>query len=111
MVQTGVVQGPGGSRAEVGAALLSCSREALDPSHNIEHMGSKQPRFHEEGPNPTARGEEPGSNPERRNQDALWVSQNSAAETKILLTLGSALLLPIEAQVPLAIITAPPAVS
>lgn len=84
--------------------LVPCSREALEPQSQQRTCGLRAalipckrhpPLRWSPWPNPSARGREPGPNPERRNQDALWVSQNCAAETKIL-ALGSVLPLPIE---------------
>lgn len=46
-------------------------------------------------PNPSARGGNQAPILREETQEALWVSENSAAETKILLVLGSAVPLPI----------------
>lgn len=85
--------------------LVPCSREALEPRSQQRTCGlqaawipcKRQPPLSwSSGPNPSAGGGEPGPNPEGRDQGALWVSRNSAAETKILLAAGSVLPLPIE---------------
>lgn len=108
MIQSGVVEVLVVHEQTLRQPLAPCSREALEPQSQQRTCGfqaalipcKRQPPLRwSSSPNPSARGGDPGPNPEGRNQDALGVSQNPAAGTKILLALGSVLPLPIEVQV------------
>lgn len=109
MIQSGVVEVLVVHEQTLRQPLVPCSREAPEPQSQQRTCGlqaalipcKRQPALRwSSRPNPSARGGDLGPNPEGRNQDALWVSRNPAAETKILLALGSVLPLPIEVQVP-----------
>lgn len=105
-IQSGAVEVPVVHEQTPRQPLVPCSREALEPQSQQRTCGlqaalipcRRQPPLRwSSGHKASARGGEPGPHPsEGRNQDALGVSQNSAAETKILLATGPVLPRPID---------------
>lgn len=84
--------------------LVPCSGEALEPQSQQRAHGLQVAWIPSESrphlswpswPNPSTTGGNKAPVLREETQEALWVSENSAAETKILLALGSALPLPI----------------
>lgn len=84
--------------------LVPCSGEALEPCSQQRAHGLQMAWIPSESraqsswpsrPRLSARGGNKAPVLREENQEALWVSENSTAETKILLALGSALPLPI----------------